>query len=221
MTARPFIALGSTALAAMALGAAYLLLNSCGVHYILPFGFQNACPEIRYMTTRSGRMDEALTRRKTLEMRIAGLERALGAVECVPSRHEHAAGPDIREEDWKNQDVGLLEGCWSLDSDYSIQDEDTGVLASVASWRMCFDDMGSGSQTLIFENGSVCESNQVRAEFNQNGDLAIFDNEDVECSNRYRIYARDTTCVLVQDGSASCVSRQKETGGGSNVRLRR
>ena len=221
MTARSFIALGSVALALIALGAAFLLLNSCGVHYILPFGFRNACPEVRYVNAPSGRMDEALTRRTTLERRIAGLERALASMECGSPRPGTASGPDIREEDWNNRDVSLLEGCWSLDSDYQLRDVDTGVLSTVSTWRMCFDDMGFGSQTLVFEGGSVCESSRVRAGFNQNGDLVIGDSEDLACSDGYIIFERDTTCVLIQDGSASCVTRQEETGGRSNVRLRR
>lgn len=221
MTTRSFIALGSAALAIIALGAAYLLLNSCGVHYVLPFGFRDACPEIRHVTTRSGRMDEAVTRRATLESRVASLERALASMVCDALPPGQASEPDIREEDWNNRDVSLLEGCWSLVSDYRIRDEDTGVLHPVDNWRMCFDDSGAGTQTLVFEDGSVCESNRVRAEFNQNGDLVIGDNEDLVCSDRYIIYERDMTCVLIQDGSASCVSRQERTGGGSNVRLQR
>lgn len=221
MMPRSFIAVGSAALAIIALGAAFLLLNSCGVHYFLPFGIRDACPEIRYVTNPSYRMDEALIRRITLERRVAGLERALASAECDSPPPDAASEPDIREEDWNNRDVSLLEGCWSLDSDYQLRDVDTGVLSSVSNWRMCFDDMGFGSQTLIFEDGSVCESSRVNAEFNQNGDLVIADNEDVECTNNFKIFERDTTCVLVQDGSASCVSKQEETGGGSNVRLRR
>lgn len=221
MMPRSFIAVGSAALAIIALGAAFLLLKSCGVHYFLPFGIRDACPEIRHVTTRSGRMDEALTRRATLERRVAGLERALASMECGALPPGQASEPDIREEDWNNRDVSLLEGCWSLDSDYRIRNEDTGVLNPVDTWQMCFDDTGAGSQTLIFEDGSVCESNRVRAEFSQKGALVIGDNEDLVCSDQFRIFERHITCLLGRDGSATCISRQEETSGGSNVRLRR
>src|SRR5690349_21117603 len=58
---------------------------------------------------------------------------------------EPERGPqDIPRQAWDNRDVGFLEGCWDLQSDYRVQERQTGRVISVRSWTMCFDHDGNG-----------------------------------------------------------------------------
>ena len=235
MRVRPLPAAGAAILAVIVLAASYLLLNACGLRFVLPFGLRDECPEIR--TVRSFHLDEALERRRALEGRVAGLERAIADLRCAPERRSEQevlptdpgtaadsdgpSGPGIREEDWENRDVALLEGCWSLDSDYSLENVDTGAVSGVESWQMCFDEEGIGSQTLTFDDGRTCESERTEAEFAPNGNLLVRDGENVSCDDGSFIYEREMNCSLDRDGGASCASVQEETGSRSNVQIRR
>ena len=87
---------------------------------------------------------------------------------------------DIPEDAWREQDVGFLEGCWELDSDYAITAERTGQTVGVADWRACFDGSGRGRQDITFEDGSACDG-PVAAEFAEGERLVLRDGGNVPC----------------------------------------
>jgi hypothetical protein len=108
----------------------------------------------------------------------------------------------IDEDRWRDRDVSLLEGCWNLDSDYTMVDGRTGAPRPVTSWTMCFDASGVGRETQSFAGGARCEG-PVRGRFV--GDrLEIDEMQDVPCSDGTRITRRRSRCSLVPGGRAAC-----------------
>jgi hypothetical protein len=111
---------------------------------------------------------------------------------------------DLPEERWRQRDLSMLEGCWNLDSDYSIRNRVTGIVTRVRSWQMCFDRNGRGRQTLVYENGVRCDAPAV-ARFEQDT-FVIDDTQDVQCDDRSRIFQRRAICRRVSDQRAQCDS---------------
>jgi hypothetical protein len=108
----------------------------------------------------------------------------------------------IDEDRWRERDVSLLEGCWNLDSDYTMVDRRTGAPRRVASWTMCFDAQGAGRETQAFSDGVRCEG-PVVGRFA--GDrLEIDELRDVPCSDGTVITRRQSRCRLVPGGRAAC-----------------
>lgn len=128
---------------------------------------------------------------------------------------------DLPADRWDRGDVSMLEGCWNLDSNYTIRDVRTGRISRVRSWRMCFDRNGRGTQTLIYENGTRCEA-PVEGSF-AGRELRLNDVDDVQCSDGSYIYRRLATCQRVSDTRATCTSRQPGSpqGGTSTYTLQR
>lgn len=211
-------------LAVLVFLAGYFLLQACAVR--LPFtdaviGF---CPVPADTSAEENRAEREANRR-ALEDHLATLQRELAGVRCIPEpppvTPESGPAPDIRTEDWTNGDIGLLEGCWELDSDYRTQDVNTGKIVSVEAWQACFGPDGQGEQNMQLDDGSVCKS-AVTASFADNGQLIIRDQGDVNCDNRRRIFERKISCDLSQSGEADCKSRQPGRGDGeSSVTLKR
>ena len=208
--------------------AAFLILGACGVLSPLSTWGISGCPAV-VADVPDSRLEAALGRQAILESQVTALETRLARLECPPARPqppepepepepEPQVGMDA--EQWEEQDIQMLEGCWQLDSHYQTQDVQTGAVSTVASWNMCFDADGVGSQTLQFDNGKTCRSGTT-ARFNAAGQLEIRDNSNVNCSDRSYIYQRVMTCDLQPDGTASCQSRQpSRDGGSSHVRIR-
>lgn len=196
------------------------LLTACGAK--LPFGLGEIgiCTGNRVIAERQ--LTIAFERQAVLRRRVTDLEAALGTQDCVgASDAPTASAQKIDADAWEGRDVSLLDGCWMLDSDYRLSDVDTGVVYFVDTWEMCFDSTGNGSQTLRFDDGSLCRSSKITAAFDDNGNLIMSDNANVSCDGGSYIYERNMTCALDADGSASCVSSQPETGASSRVRLHR
>ncbi len=200
--------------------AAYLLLGACGV--IGPgwtWGI-SGCP-----IAGSGRPDSRLAaaqdQQAFLEEKVAQLEMQLALLECeaplpvARAEPEQEPGPPppygLDAEQWEEQDIEVLAGCWVLDSDYQTTNVRTGEISDVASWNMCFESDGRGNQTIMYDTGRSCRSGNT-ARFNDRGQLEISDNGNVMCSNGGYIYSRVMTCDLQQDGTASCLSRSSYGG---------
>ncbi len=200
--------------------SAIALLTACGVK--LPFGLGEIgiCSVDRLTTERQ--LTIAFERQEALRRRVTDLEAALGAQDCDGVADAPApSAPGIDVEAWEDRDLALLDGCWMLDSDYRLEDADSGTISKVDAWEMCFDSDGAGNQTLTFDGGTQCISNQVTAAFDAEGNLVMSDNTNVACDDNSYIYERTMTCVLDADGSAACVSSQEETGSRTRVRLHR
>ena len=204
---------------------AFLILGACGVLSPLSTWGIPGCPAV-VADVSDPRFEAALGRQAVLESQVTDLETRLARLECPPPHPpppepepepEPQSGMDA--EQWEEQDIQMLEGCWALDSDYQVQDVDTGAISTVASWNMCFDADGVGSQTLRFDDGTTCRSGTT-ARFNSAGQLAISDDSDVHCSDRSYIYQRVMTCDLQPDGTASCLSTNRYDDNTNPVRIR-
>ena len=72
--------------------------------------------------------------------------------------------PALPSDRWNRHDLSMLEGCWSRISNMAIHDEATNRMLPVASWRICFDQAGHGTQTLTLQDGGRC-TGSVQATF--------------------------------------------------------
>ena len=137
-----------------------------------------------------------------------------------PPRPEPPRGLD--EERWRDRDLTMLKGCWSLDSSYTMVDGRTGRPRGVRSWQMCFDSQGRGQETQIFTDGARC-AGPITAQFQANGRLRVDENTDVPCGDGSRITRRRTTCQIAAGGRAQCQNMHPAHPSlpPSNVTLRR
>lgn len=219
-----FSVLLPTALVILVLLAFRLALQACDTIPSL-FGYlAGACPTEAVVAWEND-VSGALARRDAMQAHINHLQRRLALRECpivlpLPAGRIEASKA-IDTEAWENRDVSLLDGCWELDSDLSFLNRVTGEIRAAQTWKMCFDGAGNGTQNLSLDGGGVCTSDQVSAAFDAAGNLVVQDNSDIQCSDSTYIYERIITCQLADDGTASCVSRQPETGSRSSLSLRR
>ena len=134
-------------------------------------------------------LDREDDRRRALEAEIRMLElefAGLGPCPVAPAAPEVPDNATLNRERWEQQDITMMEGCWILDSDFTLYDVRTGEPAPVTSWRVCFDANGHGQQTLKFSNGFQCHS-AIAAKFRNAQELALDDMQDVPCNNSKRI----------------------------------
>ena len=215
--------------AAMLAAALWLLLGACGVRWVGGLPMLAYCPALS---------SDAVTRRSVADRRhdqlldeVRRLELAMLQRPACPAPEQHAqaqppapppAPPprqDIPQDAWNKQDVRFLEGCWTLDTDYSIYDPTEKKSIRVKSWEMCFDKQGKGQQTLVLDNGAACKG-AVESEFE--GDRLRFkDRGDLPCEDQRAIYERHIDCDRADATSAACISTQPETGGRANVTFHR
>ena len=215
--------LGAALLLGLVLAQAAAVLPGCGIR-LGSLGRLDFCVS-RAVAGPSPALVAELDRSAALEERVQGLERRLAGLPACPPpplpEPEPEPDPDrLDAERWQEQDTSLLEGCWSLASQYTIRNQSTGVVSSVDTWEMCFDTEGRGRQHLVFEGGAVC-SGALTAAFREDGQLEINDEANVQCSDNSYIYRRIMTCGLEPNGEAGCRAYQPETGGGSDVRITR
>ncbi|MCU0907604.1 MAG: hypothetical protein MUF73_09195 [Rhodobacteraceae bacterium] len=220
----------AVAFAGTAAVSAWLLLPACAV--VLP-GL-GRCPDpakaaaVARLATLDGHNAD-LTRE------VAALERALAAMQCtadlppvVPDPPPVAALPapplpapaPIDPDAWARRDLGVLDGCWQLDSTYATRNVRTGEVTTYTEWRMCFDASGTGTAEMLGSNGVTC-AGPVRGAFAADGQLSVTEPGNLGCSDDSFIYRRDLVCALSGDGGASCAVSQAEVGSTSTVRLRR
>lgn len=228
--ARGLIVAGFVALFCAILGASFLALQACAIRLPFNLPWLQACgaPQIEAAQADLARLsvdNESLLR----EIRLA--EQALGGLQCEADYSAHlpafsaseSSGPEaegIDTDAWQEQNVSVLEGCWELDSDLSIENVQTGALTRFTQWNMCFDATGDGTERMTATNGVSCEG-PVNGSFDVAGRLAIREPGDLTCSDNSFIYQRDLACSLNDNGLASCVVAQPELDRNSTVRLRR
>ena len=123
----------------LALAVSWIVLPACAALPVVGKLFPSRCPEasvgVDERMLRAGRERES-----ALRARIGQLERELLALaQCPAPPAEDPAQIDPNR--WDEQDLGLLEGCWQLDSDYTVRNVRTeelycpssGVLEQMAS----------------------------------------------------------------------------------------
>ena len=141
----------------------------------------------------------------------------------IPEQTLQERGPspveDLREADFEQGDVAVLEGCWELDSDYRAVDEATGAVSSFDKWSICFDTNGRGVERMRTESGDACVG-PVSGTFGE-GVLQIVEPGDLSCNSGNVIYRREMDCSLDGQGFAQCSVRQPEVNTASTARLRR
>ncbi len=224
-------------------GAGTLLLQSCGLR--LPFVSTafSICDDgsAQALQSRLAALEEV---RAGLLREIAALERALANTQCevtLPAPPVERADvtppppprPDVplqRPSDpegldrgsFESRDISVLDGCWDLDSDYRTRNVDTGAITDYTRWHMCFDQTGSGTQTMQGTDGTTCQG-PVQGRFDDAGRLIMDDGAPVRCSSGGTIFRRVITCELDDAGRADCLSRQPfdGRGGAAEVGLRR
>ncbi len=228
--------LGAAALAGLTFAQAATLLPSCGV-LLGSIGVIDFCPrpndaeETDAIEREADRSRDLAARIRRLERRLAGLPACrpdpAPPPEPPPPPPElpRAATPPpdperLDPEKWEDKDVSLLEGCWSLSSDYRLRNTRTRVVTAVDTWEICFDANGRGRQTLVQTDGMRCEG-PMRARFRRDGRLRIDDVGDLPCTGNIIVHERRMTCELEAGGEAACVATQEETGSRSNVRITR
>ena len=206
-----------------------MLLPACAAKSLLGEYSPWECNRIEPRPARVA-LETETERGRYLEDEIRRLERELiaRANNCPVQPPVTPPRPTEQPEDdqtfdrdrWEDRDITMLDGCWILDSDYSVRNIETNVVTSVKSWKVCFDNAGGGNQELELTDGKVCKSD-VTAEFSDDGKLVFKDVGDVPCTGGLKIFQRTITCTLGQDSRAVCKSKSSHGGSESNVSLRR
>ena len=127
-------------------------------------------------------------------------------------------------EKWAQKDLSVLEGCWSLASDFSVEDIVTHEVTEVASLEMCFDENGNGETHMVMTGGVECEG-EVLATYLESGMLQINDTDDIHCTDGSYILRGTAECELEPNGEAACTGRASEfegetDGGGWHLRIK-
>lgn len=216
---------GAGLLTALAAWAALALLPACGAAGRVAPSWLGWCPENRQNQTEA-RLAALSSANDDLQRRILQRERELARKDCRPGRAAAAPQrravlpPPIDRQDWDNRQIGLLEGCWELDSRFVTTNRDTGAQSRYSEWIMCFDASGRGREDMFADNGNSC-SGPVQGHFNADGHLVIEQPGDLPCSDGGYIYRLRSSCRLKDNGTASCAVEQPEVGGSTTVDFRR
>ena len=238
----PFLWLG---LLLFLVGAAWLLLSACGLTWLGGRPSLIYCVDARAQAAK--RWTAILAERQQQEARrdeLARLQREIAGlppcpivvhaeppVQEPPPEEPLVLGPppkkppppeeppDLPEDRWREKDISLLDGCWSLVSDYLIRDIETGRTRPVTNWQVCFDESGQGRQTLDLSDGTRCTA-RVNAHFEGAEALRIDDLDNVPCSDGSFIYRRENTCSRISDDRAQCFSYPPKSGVRARVSFR-
>lgn len=209
--------------------SAFLLLNACGLR--LPLGLMvSACPTPQQLETR-GALDAADREGRDLALRITYLERELAALQCEAEPPPPAPPPEPEPEPEPETDSGLppdafeqgnisvMEGCWQLDSNYSVTHIRTKEVTHFRYWQICFDAQGEGREVMRSTNGVVCQG-KLGGRLTT-GKLIMTEPGNLSCSNSTYIFRREITCALDAQGRAHCETYQPEIDGRGKATLRR
>ncbi|PKP73584.1 MAG: hypothetical protein CVT84_12720 [Alphaproteobacteria bacterium HGW-Alphaproteobacteria-6] len=209
--------------------AGWLALQACGLRSTVLTGWlPGACPSAETLAARA-RLEALRQRQDDLLRQIRASERELTRVRCEAVHDQPPAlreaelpppPPQIDEEAWRAGDIGVLEGCWALDSDYRVVNRQTGQETAFTAWSMCFAAGPQGQATMRSPGGLTC-SGSVSGTFDGAGRIIFDEAAALGCSDGSQIFRRVLTCSLAGDGTALCNSNQPEVGGNDTVRLRR
>ena len=142
-----------------------------------------------------------------------GLADKLAQLQGQFARQRTQCPNDLPADKWDKGDLTMLKGCWHLVTDLTLYGLGTHEPRPVATWVICFDETGTGSQTVTFKNGNGC-SGPVRASFSADHQLVII--EPRNCMGAYDIVLGLTKCTRVSDGQAQCVRQDQGYGNGTS-----
>ena len=229
---RVLIAILAVGLIAGVAVAGYLTLQSCGLNAGFMQKWLPGSCRLDDAADTSTRLASLKQRNESLRRDVVAAERALAQLQCdavyeqplpvapPPTLPDPAPAPTIDEDAWRAGDLGALNGCWDLDSNYRVQHIQTWAITHYTQWRMCFDANGGGTEEMTATNGTRCKGS-VSGQFDGAGHLAIDEPGNLQCSDGTMIFQRVLNCALSGDGTASCTETQPELGRTSTVRLRR
>ena len=195
--------------------SAYLLLQACALD-IPVLRHLSGCAKPDALATVQ-RLALSNERNQELYRRVFELERELAALQCVKGPPD-ATGP-LTDEGWDNADLGMLYGCWALDTTYRTRDVDTNAIRTYRDWQMCFDTQGNGKQVMRSDDGISCEGT-VTAQLAA-GQMTLVEPGNLACDDGGFIHQRDIACTPAPEGKASCDTVQPETGGEATVGFER
>jgi hypothetical protein len=170
---------------------------------------------------------------KELDLEIESLKNEIQDLECPPAEIKIPESTDVKIDAplWNQGKIESLNGCWSLDWDYEMQEVDSGRIVGVKDWKICFKGGESkGHQHLVFEDLISCEDQIISGKFSKAAGvtkLHLDDQTNLKCDNNVRVLRRQLVCFLADDAShAMCDTRSLSEESWSdftknNVRLRR
>lgn len=217
---------GTALLVAIVAWSAAALVPACGAGDRVAATWFDWCPVNKAEQTEA-QLAVLEGQNKILLDRILQRERELALIQCQPEEPQQAALPEpaplpekIDRGDWEGRRIGLLEGCWELDSSFVTTNRTTGVETTYNQWIMCFDANGVGREEMRAANGNSCEG-PVTGAFDGSGALIIEEPGDLACSDGGYIYRLSSSCELNEAGTANCVVTQPEVGSSATVEFRR
>jgi hypothetical protein len=132
------------------------------------------------------------------------------------------APPALPHDRWERHDLSMLEGCWNRISNMTVRQEPSGIVRPVATWRICFDSAGNGTQTITLVDGSSC-TGPLRATFRDELMVTLADRCLGPGFDRGFVRS-EQDCSRVSDAEAQCVGTNLEgpdAGRKSESRFRR
>ena len=120
----------------------------------------------------------------------------------------------LPENDWNAGKLGMLNGCWHLKSNLILYFVTTNLPHPVATWVICFDKSGIGTQTVTFQDGAAC-TGPVQASFTDDHKMRI--DEPSECQGTTTsILKGHFICSRLSDSEAKCDGTDDEGLGGTS-----
>jgi hypothetical protein len=196
-----------------------LLLPACAALSWTGWLPEDSCPRAGPAPAQAALMREE-ERRDSLLAEFRRLERDLYTTDC-PTDPAPDIEPDralLDEERWRAQDIGLMAGCWQLESDYALTYIQSQEQVTVPLWRVCFDEQGRGRQEFDLSNGVTCEG-PMAAAFESAEVMTLSDGGTIPCSDGSRILERRAECRLDATRRAACEIADER--GTAHVELRR
>jgi hypothetical protein len=135
------------------------------------------------------------------------------ATEPTPGITPQYMAQNLPEDDWNAGKLSMLDGCWHLTSNMKLYFENTDQPHPIATWLICFDKTGKGTQTVTFQDGDAC-TGPLQASFT--GDHQLLIDEPTECSSdNATIVMSHWICNRTSDSEAQCTRTDKDGGGTS------
>jgi hypothetical protein len=221
MTSRPAVLATAAAIAVLAVAAA--ASSAVWRAWLVPPGAICRIGPSDLDTMLAQQQEE--NRGHSLSIQLAALQEELGRarLQCpLPDPPPRAEPPQaaLPPDRWANRELAMMEGCWRRETAMTVTNTQTGRSIGVRSWVTCFNPQGTGTQRVVFEDGTECEG-PVRAEFRPDGRLGITDTSDCVGSNR-TVFQLEYSCQRISGELAVCDWVQPgQNRRGGDVRLRR
>lgn len=120
--------------------------------------------------------------------------------------------PGLTQTLWDKRDLSVLKGCWKLHNNITLTNDKTKQTTNIQSWQMCFDNAGTGMQTILDADGTSC-TGPLEAHFDDNT-LVIA--EPQRCTGSLTLDHGSTSCQRVSADEADC-DRAEDEGPGAGV----